>query len=199
MTSKEQIRAEHRLHRLARPAAAIESAGAGIAEHGLAWAAQATGGQSGTFAAYLGVGVEPPTLALITALHEDGHRVLLPVCEPERTLAWVHWTPASTFVLSRYAPVQEPDGERQPPAAVASAAGLFLPATAVDRSGNRIGQGGGYYDKFLASLEAAGVRLPTVAVIYDSELLPAGTIPDEPFDRPVPAVLTPSGVIQLMM
>ena len=35
-----------------------------------------------------------------------------------------------------------------------SAAGIFLPATAVDFSGNRIGQGGGYYDKFLAALAA---------------------------------------------
>ena len=74
---------------------------------------------------------------------------------------------------------------------------MFLPATAVDGSGNRIGQGGGYYDKFLAAMDATGVHAPRAAVIYDSELLPASSIPVESFDRPVDAVLTPSGVVQL--
>lgn len=70
---------------------------------------------------------------------------------------------------------------------------LFIPATAVDLAGNRIGQGGGYYDKFLGHLATAGKEIPLAAVIYDEELLPAGRIPAEEFDRPVPAVLMPSG------
>jgi 5-formyltetrahydrofolate cyclo-ligase len=74
---------------------------------------------------------------------------------------------------------------------------MFLPATAVDMNGNRIGQGGGYYDKFLAAVDATGLRAPRAAIIYDAELLPASTIPAESFDRPVDAVLTPSGVIRL--
>ena len=45
---------------------------------------------------------------------------------------------------------------------------MFLPATAVDMSGNRIGQGGGYYDKFLASVDASGLHVPRAAVIYDA-------------------------------
>ena len=87
--------------------------------------------------------------------------------------------------------------------------GIFLPATAVDFSGNRIGQGGGYYDKFLAALTAllpsrAGTSdggllppLPTAAVVFDSEVLPAGSIPAESFDRKVAAALTPGGLLLL--
>ena len=63
---------------------------------------------------------------------------------------------------------------------------LFMPATAVDRDGNRIGQGGGYYDVFQSHLAAAGRDIPRAAVVFDDELLPAGSIPAEPFDRPVP-------------
>ena len=66
----------------------------------------------------------------------------------------MYWTPESGFVRSRYAPIQEPVGERHGTAVMRDAAGIFLPATAVDFSGNRIGQGGGYYDKFLAALAA---------------------------------------------
>jgi 5-formyltetrahydrofolate cyclo-ligase len=195
--SKDEIRSRHRKIRLGLQPEAMAAAASGIARNGLSWAATVADGRPATFTAYLGVAHEPPTLALITALHEAGHKVLLPVCEPDRGLSWVLWNPDSEFVRSRYAPIKEPAGERHGLEAIRDVAGLFLPATAVDMSGNRIGQGGGYYDKFLADAEAAGLQAPRAAVIYDSELLPASSIPVEGFDRPVDAVLTPSGLVQL--
>jgi len=209
MASKEEIRSSHRAARSALPLAAQDTAAAGIASHGLEWASGLARRQ-GTFAAYLGVGAEPLTLPLLTALVEAGHRVLLPVCEPHIELSWVYWTPQSGFVRSRYAPIQEPVGERHGTEIMRDATAIFLPATAVDFSGNRIGQGGGYYDKFLAALAAmssadagadAGaadaVTLPTAAVVYDTEVLPAGSIPAESFDRKVDTALTPGGIIRL--
>ena len=214
MASKEDIRSSHRAGRSALPLAAQDTAAAGIASHGLEWASGLARGRQGTFAAYLGVGAEPPTLPLLTALVEAGHKVLLPVCEPDIELSWVYWTPQSGFVRSRYAPIQEPVGERHGTEVMRDATAIFLPATAVDFSGNRIGQGGGYYDKFLAALAAmssasggadAGaadaaadaVALPTAAVVYDTEVLPAGSIPAESFDRKVDTALTPGGIIRL--
>jgi 5-formyltetrahydrofolate cyclo-ligase len=206
MASKEEIRSNHRAKRSALPAAAQDVAAAGIAGHGLQWASGLARGRQGTFAAYLGVGAEPPTLPLLTALADAGHRVLLPVCEPGIELSWVYWTPQSGFERSRYAPIQEPVGERHSTAVMREATAIILPATAVDLSGNRIGQGGGYYDKFLAALAAmspvsAGgsdaAALPTAAVVYDTEVLPAGSIPAESFDRKVDAALTPGGIIRL--
>jgi 5-formyltetrahydrofolate cyclo-ligase len=209
--AKEEIRASHRARRATLGPAALDAAGAAIARHGLAWASGLAGGHPVTFAAYVGVGTEPPTLPLLLALHGAGHRVLLPVCEPGINLSWVYWTPESTFVRSRFAPIQEPVGEHFGPEIMRYAAGVFVPATAVDFSGNRIGQGGGYYDKFLATLEslfpaAAGPSddggplppLPASAVVYDGEVLPAGSIPAESFDRRVPSALTPGGFVRLL-
>jgi len=203
---KDDIRSRHRARRAALTQADLDAAGTAIAGHGAAWASAVADGGQGTFAAYLGVGSEPPTRALLAALHDAGHRVLLPVCEPELALSWVYWTPASGFARSRYAPIQEPVGERLGTSVMLGATGIFLPATALDGSGNRIGQGGGYYDKFLAAL--AGLSwgrpvpeagpLPTAAIVYDGEVLPAGSIPAEPFDRKVAAGLTPGGLAQLL-
>jgi 5-formyltetrahydrofolate cyclo-ligase len=206
MASKDEIRSSHRAKRSALPLAALDAAAAGIARHGLQWASGLAGSRQATFAAYLGVGAEPPTLPLLSALIGAGHRVLLPVCEPDIELSWVYWTPLSGFVRSRFAPIQEPVGERHGTAVMREATAIFLPATAVDFSGNRIGQGGGYYDKFLASLGALSfasneasdaATLPTAAVVYDTEVLPAGSIPAESFDRKVDVALTPGGIIRL--
>lgn len=210
MASKEEIRSSHRTRRAALTAAELEQAGTGIARNGLEWAAAVAEGKPSTFAAYLGVGSEPPTLALLGALHDAGHKVLLPVCEPGLELSWVYWTPSTEFVRSRYAPIQEPAGDRYGTAVMRHVAGIFLPATAVDLTGNRIGQGGGYYDKFLAALPAvlparitvSGADtpppLPTAAVVYDAEVLPAASIPAESFDRKVAAALTPTGLVRLL-
>jgi 5-formyltetrahydrofolate cyclo-ligase len=220
MATKNDIRSSHRARRAGLSPAELDAAGEGIARHGLQWASGLADGRPATYAAYLGVGSEPPTLPLLTALADAGHRVLLPVCEPELKLSWVYWTPESGFVRSRFAPIQEPVGERQGTAVMRGATGIFLPATAVDFSGNRIGQGGGYYDVFLASLAALSPAsgsasasgpgsgsasgdasdvgaLPTAAVVYDTEVLAAGSIPAESFDRRVHAALTPGGIIKL--
>jgi len=205
MSTKDEIRSRHRQGRAGLSQSELDAAGAAIARHGLAWASGLADGGKRTFAAYLGVGSEPPTLPLLAALHDAGHRVLLPVCEPALALSWVYWTPDSEFVRSRYAPIQEPVGDRFDTSVMLGVAGIFLPATALDRDGNRIGQGGGYYDKFLAALGdlpwdvpvSETGPLPTAAIVYDAEVLAAGSIPAESFDRKVAAALTPGGLLRL--
>jgi 5-formyltetrahydrofolate cyclo-ligase len=58
---------------------------------------------------------------------------------------------------------------------------------AVDAGGNRLGRGGGSYDRALARV---GGQVPTIALLYDSELL--DHVPADPHDRPVRAVARPS-------
>ncbi|MCA4132421.1 5-formyltetrahydrofolate cyclo-ligase [Arthrobacter sp. M4] len=193
--NKQQIRREHRTVRRSLNEQQVTSAGEAIARHGMEWAESLSAGHARTFAVYLGGKAEPPTMPLIHSLFSAGHRVILPICEPDCQLSWVAWTPTTAMVRSAYAPIDEPEGERHEfPAG--EVAGIFLPATAVDRSGNRIGQGGGYYDRFLGSLGAGHGRIATVAVVYDSEVLPAGSIEAEPFDQKVDGAITPGGLVR---
>ena len=64
---------------------------------------------------------------------------------------------------------------------------VLVPAVAVDRTGLRLGRGGGSYDRALARV---GPAILTVAPLYDSEVLP--TVPAEPHDQRVRAAATPS-------
>ena len=66
---------------------------------------------------------------------------------------------------------------------------VLVAALAVDRSGTRLGQGGGWYDRAL-TWRRAGV--PVVAAVFDEDVWEAGAIPRDVHDVPVDAVITPT-------
>ncbi|WP_371548668.1 5-formyltetrahydrofolate cyclo-ligase [Streptomyces sp. NBC_00554] len=148
-----------------------------------------------TVAAYVSVGSEPGTLALLDALHARGVRVLLPVLLADNDLDWGAYAGVSSLARVQHGgkmALLEPAGERLGPAAVQEADAVLLPGLAVDARGMRLGRGGGSYDRVLARLERAGADPALVVLLYDSEVVER--VPEEPHDRPVHAVVTPSGV-----
>ncbi|MCA1653465.1 MAG: 5-formyltetrahydrofolate cyclo-ligase [Sphingomonadales bacterium] len=71
---------------------------------------------------------------------------------------------------------------------------LLVPVVAVDRAGNRVGQGKGHYDRALAQLREAGpVRL--IGVGWAMQLLDTPLVPD-PWDVPLDAFASPDGMIE---
>jgi 5-formyltetrahydrofolate cyclo-ligase len=57
-----------------------------------------------------------------------------------------------------------------------------------------MGQGGGYYDRFLEKVRTLP-RVPKLyAVVFDHEFVPAGTFPVEEFDQRVDGVFTSKGL-----
>ncbi|CAL9536604.1 5-formyltetrahydrofolate cyclo-ligase [Streptomyces sp. Tu 3180] len=148
-----------------------------------------------TVAAYVSVGSEPGTLALLDALRARGVRVLLPALLPDNDLDWGAYAGQGSLARVRHGgrmALLEPAGERLGPDAVTGADAVLLPGLAVDARGMRLGRGGGSYDRVLARLERAGAHPALVVLLYDSEVVER--VPAEPHDRPVHAVVTPSGV-----
>ncbi|MGD6744921.1 5-formyltetrahydrofolate cyclo-ligase [Streptomyces sp. BH106] len=148
-----------------------------------------------TVAAYVSVGGEPGTGALLDALRARGTRVLLPALLPDNDLDWGAYDGPASLTTVRHPgkmALLEPGGERLGPAAVLEADVVLLPGLAVDARGMRLGRGGGSYDRVLARLEAAGTRPALVVLLHDSEVV--AHLPQEAHDKAVDAVVTPSGV-----
>jgi 5-formyltetrahydrofolate cyclo-ligase len=133
--------------------------------------------------------------AYVPAAEEPGHgrlpqvlpgRLLLPVvAEHGRELSWAEYD--GRLAPGRFG-LLEPTGPRLPASALASADVVVVPALAVAADGTRLGRGGGYYDRALASARADAAL---VAVVFDEELL--AQLPAGPHDRRMTAVVTPSG------
>jgi 5-formyltetrahydrofolate cyclo-ligase len=140
---------------------------------------------AGTIAAYYSVGTEPDTRGLIFALWKRGSYVVLPVLLPDGDLDWASYegpeslAPGPRGVLQPVEPVRGTG-------TVARADVVLVPALAVDVRGRRLGRGGGSYDRALARV---GPQVPTIALLYDSELLPS--VPAEEHDQAVRAVARP--------
>ena len=143
-------------------------------------------------AAYVAYGNEPPTDVLLQRLLERRTRVLLPVVLPDLDLDWAAFE--TTRMVAGLRQSLEPAGPRLTAAAIAGVDVVVVPALAVARDGVRLGQGGGSYDRALVRNDDALV----VALLWSSdELLEAGELPADEWDRPVHAVVTPSEVVRL--
>ncbi|MHB1593015.1 MAG: 5-formyltetrahydrofolate cyclo-ligase [Streptosporangiaceae bacterium] len=149
-------------------------------------------GMAGTVAAYVSIGTEPPTDRLVFALWKLGTYVILPVLREDNDLDWASYEGPESLVPGPRGLLQ-PDQERRGTGAITSADLIIVPALAVDRHGNRLGRGGGSYDRALARVGAA---VPTIALLYDGELV--DEVPAGPHDQRVRAVAQPgAGITRL--
>jgi 5-formyltetrahydrofolate cyclo-ligase len=130
-----------------------------------------------TVAGYVPLPSEPGGAALPGALAAVCDRLVVPVLRGDLDLDWE---------------VYDGDADRLGLDAVAGAELVIVPAVAVDRSGVRLGRGGGSYDRALARVPA-GVMI--IAALYRSELV--DVLPAERHDLRVGAVAAPEGVIRL--
>ncbi|MTD99779.1 5-formyltetrahydrofolate cyclo-ligase [Paracoccus sp. YIM 132242] len=70
---------------------------------------------------------------------------------------------------------------------------LIVPLAGFDRGGNRIGYGGGYYDRTLQLLRETG-DATAIGLAFAVQELPA--IPADPFDQPLDLIVTDRGLIR---
>jgi len=144
--------------------------------------------RAATVAAYVAVGSEPGTAALLRALLAGGKRVVLPVLLPDGDLDWAAYAGDQDLAPARFG-LLEPVGARLGVDSIGTADVVLLPGLAVSARGERLGRGGGSYDRALARVP---VGTFTSVLLYDDEV--GVDVPVEPHDRPVTAAAHPSGI-----
>ncbi|HWC35351.1 MAG TPA: 5-formyltetrahydrofolate cyclo-ligase [Mycobacteriales bacterium] len=182
MSTKEELRRFALERRSARSVAEIRSSGAALAGRASAIAVRAQ-----TVAAFLSTPTEPPTRQLLAALIRAGCEVIVPVVVGEQ-MDWARYT-AGVATRTTALGVEEPIRDHLGPTALHDADVALVPALLVDRTGNRLGRGRGYYDRALAD-----ITVRTLAVVFDDELVEE--LPAEPHDRRVSGVLRPAGLLE---
>ena len=117
---------------------------------------------------------------------ETGKTLALPRCEGEGVMRAYRVARPSDLRRGAYG-IWEPD-ETCPPIEPDDMDLILVPGTAFDRQGDRLGQGGGYYDRYLAQTRA--VR---IGVCHDFALLDA--VPTQTHDARMDGVVTPKHTI----
>jgi 5-formyltetrahydrofolate cyclo-ligase len=177
-----ELKAEARRVALARRAAMDPALGARLTEHLLRDAPPPPGA---TVAGFWPMGPEIDIRPALHALHGRGHPIALPVTPRRgRPLLFRRWRPGDALARGPMGTSQPaPEAEELVPDL------LLVPLLAFDARGNRLGYGGGYYDRTLAAL--AGAR--RIGCAYACQRL--DEVPAGPEDVPLHAVVTEDGVI----
>lgn len=140
--------------------------------------------RAATVAAYVSVGREPGTGLLLDALLAAGKRVIVPLLQPDNDLDWARYDGPASLAAARRG-LLEPIGPSLGAEAIATADVVIVPGLAVDRTGLRLGRGGGSYDRALGRVP---VGTFTCVLLDDSEIL--DQVPAADHDRRVTAAVT---------
>jgi 5-formyltetrahydrofolate cyclo-ligase len=138
-----------------------------------------------TVAVYRAMAAEAPAQSYAQWLYDNGHKVALPWfadrSAPMQFRQWHNPYDDSELETGPWGPAQ-PDA--QAPLLVPQAA--FVPLVGFTADGQRLGQGGGHYDRFLA----ANPKCMALGLAWDCQL--CADLPTESHDRQLAAVVTPT-------
>ncbi len=127
----------------------------------------------------------PHEVDLLPLLHESPqHRYAFPRCRPGRGLTFHEVGDPSRELVPGAMGIPAPLPSL-PAIAAADFELVIVPGVAFTGAGDRLGYGGGYYDRFLPCCRSA--RL--VALAFAEQMLPDGSIPTEAHDLRLPCIL----------
>ena len=181
--AKRSLRKQRAAQRDGLPESDRRAAGQAVADIGIGFAGAPA---AAMVSAYVGMGSEVDPSALVERLGAEGFPTCLPVIQPlGQPLVFRAWAPGEPLVPRTWgilepetsAPDVEPDV-------------LLVPLLAFDARGNRLGYGGGYYDRTLARLRAIK---PIIAIGLAFAAQRVDAVPCGPYDERLDWILTETG------
>lgn len=140
-------------------------------------------------AGYAAIRGEIDIFPALRALARRGHAIALPcIEEPGVPLTFRRYDPDRPLEEGTYGIECPADGEKLIPTLV------LVPVLAFDSARQRLGYGGGYYDRTLADLNRANPAIKAYGIAYAAQQVEA--LPAEPHDMPLDAIVTENGIIR---
>ena len=139
-------------------------------------------------ALYKAIGGEVDLELLFSACWNAGKRTCIPIFNTESKIYEMAEVTAKTHYSTGHYGIQEP---LAPALLTMNHIDLIVvPGVAFDRSGNRLGRGGGYYDRLLGGFSGRAI-----AVAFSFQILPH--IPIEAHDKPVGILVTEKEIVNV--
>jgi len=134
---------------------------------------------------------EIDTRPFINWCWENNKQVYLPVVDPfnKGHLLFLHYTKNTEMVTNKYG-ISEPKLNPLHICPISQLDIVFTPLVAFDKQGNRIGMGGGYYDRMLAPWFKEKKGAYPIGLAHDCQQLTK--LPTASWDVPLPEIITPS-------
>jgi 5-formyltetrahydrofolate cyclo-ligase len=131
---------------------------------------------------------EIETKGIIERAREEKKNIVIPKCYPEtKEMEFYHYGP-DTILETVYSGLKEPRPDKGQKAESQQIDVMIVPGLVFSSTGYRIGFGGGYYDRYLASF--CGIKISLAFTMQVRESVPA-----DGFDIPVDYLFTEQGVI----
>lgn len=181
-TLRRIARAQRKIYNTEHP-----SASEAIATNAMQWLAEHP--SQGPVAAYWSMGHEVSMAPLLNQLHTAGVTCCLPVVViKHQALAFRRWMPDIQLVAGPFSTQHPP--ESQP---ICLPQALFVPLLSFDRQCNRLGYGGGHYDRTLETLRAHEPNVQAIGVAFAGQEVK--NVPTEPTDQRLDAIITDQEII----
>ncbi|SHK14009.1 5-formyltetrahydrofolate cyclo-ligase [Paramaledivibacter caminithermalis] len=151
--------------------------------------------ESSNIMIYLSFRNEVDTYKLMDYCLNVGKKVIVPFCieEERKIIPSEIKNPENELILNHFG-YKEPDSSHLREVKIEDIDLVIVPGVVFDKQGNRIGFGGGYYDRFLKKLKDTTM---TIAICYDYQIVER--VPVNEFDMPVKSIITEKRIIRTSM
>lgn len=181
--AKKRFRVQAMDRRRAAVGTAGEDAGEKLARNVLATGLIA---RDDVVSGFWSMGDEIDLLPLLNRLTARGNICVLPVMKQKNApLIFREWKPGTEMRHASFGVQEPPETAPEHTPTV-----VLTPLLAFDLEGFRIGYGGGYYDRTLAALRAAG-PVTAIGVAYEAQAV--AEVPHDRFDQPLDWIATEIG------
>ena len=142
-------------------------------------------------ATYLANDGEIDAMEFIKSCWQRNIEVYLPVLHPfsSGNLLFLRYEKGTKMTVNKYG-ITEPQLDVTKVIPVSELDVIYTPLVAFDAKGNRMGMGGGYYDRTLA----ANPHIATIGIAHDCQQVDKLQV--QPWDMPLQQIVTPTQIIK---